>query len=231
MKRRFIGIVALAVVAFSGNSTVAAGDKAAPATAPAPVFVPFDFYARHQKALGLSKDQVRVMQGISETLRKDAEKLENEREKRTQALQEAVRQIPVEVEEAMKGFRGVLEAENELKALQFRSGLAMRNALTPEQLGKVQSLAAEDGAARVGGARAHLTQRIQQLRSEVNQRAGGNPPPELVARIQQIEQSTREGRFGDAKNQLEAALRQLRGEPEPGSPAVDVSKTPVVPPR
>jgi Spy/CpxP family protein refolding chaperone len=232
MKRCISRLVVVAVLALSARPTVALGEEPSPAAkGAAAIFIPFDFYARHQKALGLTQDQVRGMQSIAESLQQDVQKLEREREMRTRALQEAVGQNPVDVERAMASFRAVLAAENELKALQFRSGLTMRNALAPEQLGQVQSLAAKDGADRVGGARAQLMQRVQQLRSEVNLRAGGKPSPEIVARIEQIERSTREGRFGEAKNQLEAVLRQLRGEPEPGSHANDVSKAPVTPPR
>lgn len=232
MNRRIFPILALAVLSVSGIHTAALCEEAPPgAKASAPIFVPFDFYPRHQKSLGLTEDQRRAMQRIAESVQLDAQKLEREREKRTHALQEAVGQSPVDVERAMASFRAVLEAENELKALQFRSGLAMRNALTPEQLGKVQALAAKDGADRVGGARAELSRRVQQLRSEIAQRSGGKVSPQTLARIQRIEESTREGRFAEAKNELEAVLRQLRGEPEPGSPAGDVSKSPVAPPR
>jgi Spy/CpxP family protein refolding chaperone len=192
------------------------------------MFVPFDFYARHGKALSLTSDQQQAQRQIGDSLQADARRLEEDRLRRTQALQTLLAQNPVEVDRAMAAFRAVLEAENELKALQFRSGLAMRNTLTPAQLAQVAELAAKDSADRIGGARAALARRVQELRSEVHQRTNGNPPAEIVARIEQVETSAREGRFSEAKTQLESVLRRLRGEPEPGSPA-DVSQSPPPP--
>lgn len=224
-------ICATAIVLLGGVAPKAVGQEAkAVGKDSAPIFVPFDFYARHHKALGFSEEQRRALKQITDSLQKEARRLEEERGKRTQALQAAIAQNPVDVERAMAAFGAVLEAENELKALQFRGGLTMRNVLTPEQFSQVQALAVKDGADRIGGARAALSRRLQDLRDEVRQRTGGQPPREIIERIQLIEQATQEGRFSEAKSQLESVLRKLRGEPEPGSPT-DVSQKPAEPPR
>ena len=210
---RFMQAVAVAVLVagVSAHRTVAEEGGRDP-IAKTSVFLPFDFYPRHREDLGLNEEQVREMQRIADGMREAAQKLEGERAKRTKALQEAMDQKPIDVEKAMERFQAVLNAENELKVLQFRSGIAMRNALRPEQLAKLQLLATKDSAGRVAGARAVLNERVQQLRAEIHGRTGGEPPPELVEQIKQIEQATKDGRFSEAKGQLEQVLRRLREE-------------------
>jgi hypothetical protein len=152
-------------------------------------------------------------------MRETTQKLEGERAKRTKALQESMAQTPIDVEQAMERFQGVLNAENELKALQFRSGIAMRNVLSPVQLKKVQVLAAKEGALREGGVSAQFNERLEQLRAEIHKRFPGEPPLEIVAWIEQIKRTAKAGRYGEAKNQLEHLLLHLRGESKPGSAA------------
>jgi hypothetical protein len=140
-------------------------------------------------------------------------------------LLEIMAQSPVNTEEAMARFQAVLAAENESKALQFRAGIAMRNALNPEQLRKLQSLVAKEGPARLTGGPATLSDRIQQLRSELQKRHAGEPPVDVLAKLKAIEQIAREGRSGEAKTQLEALLRELRPDPPTGpkdtAPAIE----------
>jgi Spy/CpxP family protein refolding chaperone len=111
---------------------------------PGAVFVPFDFYPRHREELGLNEEQVREMQRIADGLREAAKKSEAERARHTKALQEVVSRNSIDLQQAMECFQAVLNAENELKALQFRGGLTMRNALSPEQFGRLESLATKE---------------------------------------------------------------------------------------
>jgi Spy/CpxP family protein refolding chaperone len=217
MKHPFFGAFTIAVLAVGGfGHRIIAEEPARESPAQAAVFVPFDFYPRHREELGLNEEQGREMQRIAEGMRETASKFEAERAGRTKALQEVMSQNPVDVQRAMDCFHAVLNAENELKALQFHGGLAMRNTLSPEQFGKLQSLATKESTSRRVEVRAEFHERIQQLKREVHQRLGGEPPPEIIERIKQIEELAKEGRLGDAKNQLEQVLRRLRN---PSGPA------------
>ena len=120
-----------------------------PPAAPFMLF-PFEAYAKHREAIGLNEDQVKEMGRIAEGMGDAARKLENERRERTEALQEAVSQHPIDMEKAMTRFQAVLQAENEMKALQFRSGLAVQNLLSPEQAAKAQAIAAKTQGSRDG---------------------------------------------------------------------------------
>jgi Spy/CpxP family protein refolding chaperone len=215
MKHPFLGAFTIAVLAVEGfDHPSTAQEPARESPAQAAVFVPFDFYPRHREELGLNEEQVREMQRIAEGMHETARKSEAERAERTKALQEVLSRNPVDVQRAMECFQAVLNAENELKALQFRGGLVMRNALSPEQFGKLQTLATKESASQRVEVRAEFHERIQQLKREVHQRLG-EPPPEIIERIRQIEELAKEGRLGDAKNQLEQVLRRLRNQSEP----------------
>jgi hypothetical protein len=220
MKRRFIQTLAIAALAAGNFAHRTIAEEAGRDIAPqAPVFLPFDFYPRHYEQLGLNEEQVRDMRRIEEGMREITRKLEGERAKRTKALQESMAQTPIDVEQAMERFQAVLNAENELKGIQFRTGIVMRNLLSREQLKKVQVLAAKEGASRGAGVREVINERLEQLRAEIQKRTGGEPSPEIIERIKQIDQAATEGRFGEAKNQLEQVLRDLRDETEPASTA------------
>ncbi len=180
---------------------------------PGPVLVPFDFYPTHRKELGLNEDQAHEMQRLAEGMRDSGQKLEAERRERTRALQEVMAQSPIDSEKALDRFQAVLKAENEMKALQFRSGLAMRKVLSPEQTAKLELLAKKQ-IGEGGDANRAIRERLDQVREQIRRRAGGGEPPrEVMEGFKQIEQSARQGRMGEAKEQLEAMLHHLRDEP------------------
>src|SRR6266511_2239146 len=189
MKHPLLGALTIVVLAVGGfGHRIMAEEAARDSAAQVPVFLPFDFYPRHREELGLNEEQVREMQRIADGMREAAKKSEAERARRTKALQEVVSRNPIDLEQAMESFQAVLNAENELKALQFRGGLTMRNALSPEQFGKLQSLAPKESASRRVEVRAEFHERLQQLKREVHQRLGGEPPREIMERIEQIEE-------------------------------------------
>lgn len=177
------------------------------------IFVPFDFYPRHRDELGLNAGQLSEMQRLADQMRESAQSLEAERRERTKALQDAMAEVsPIDSKKAMELFEAVLRVENELKALQFRNGLAMRNLLTPAQVALLQPIAAKDKAAGLASTSDGLDEKLQQLRGAIRKRAkGGEPAPEVVAKVEQIERAAREGRVNEARTQIDEMLRDLRG--------------------
>jgi len=177
------------------------------------IFVPFDFYPRHRDELGLSDEQTREMQRLSDQMRDSAVALEAERRERTKALQEAMGRDFIDPKMAMELFEAVLKVENELKALQFRNGIAMRNLLTPAQTAKLLPLATKDKASGIAATSGVLDQKLDQLRAEIRKRTnGGEPTREVVARVERIEQLARQGRVAEARTQIDEMLRDLRSE-------------------
>jgi hypothetical protein len=182
-----------------------------PAPAP-PALIPFEAFVKFREALGLSEDQVREIGRIAEGMGDAGRKLESERRERTEALQEALAQRPIDLEKAMPRFQGVLQVENEMKALQFRSMVAAQNVLSPEQAEKVRAIAAKMQGSRDGspaGAAADLRERLDQIRVQLRKRHGGELPKEAVAMLERIEQAAQEGKLAEAKNQMEGLLAQL----------------------
>ncbi len=185
-------------------SPASAGKPSSDPAAAKAIFVPFDFYPRHRDELGLNDEQTREMQRLSDQMRDSAVALEAERRERTNALQEAMARDPIDPRNAMELFDAVLKVENELKALQFRNGIAMRNLLTPAQTAKLLPLATKDKASGIAATSGVLDQKLQQLRAEIHKRShGGEPTREVVARLEQIEQMARQGRVAEANTQIE----------------------------
>jgi hypothetical protein len=210
---KFIPALTLTVLTTATFTCTVTAEEPSRATVKGAVFLPFDFYPKHREALRLNEEQVREMRRIAESMRDSGHKLEAERRKRTQALQDVMAHHPVEPENAMEPFRAVLETENEMKQLQFRNALAMRKLLSPEQIATLESLAKQQGG-EGGDAQRAIRERLDQVRAEIHKRAGGGEPPrEVMERFKQIEQAARQGRLGEAKEQLGAMLRHLRDEP------------------
>ncbi|HEV7404283.1 MAG TPA: hypothetical protein VGO11_15180 [Chthoniobacteraceae bacterium] len=183
---------------------------------------PFDVYAKHREAIGLSEDQVKELRRIAEGMGDAARKLEGERRERTEALQEAVAHRPIELDQAMQRFQGVLQVENEMKALQFRSGVAAQNLLSPEQAAKVQAIAAKTQGSRdgsnAGNEAGALREKLEQLKGELRKRGGGELSKDAVGTLERVEQAAQQGKLEEAKKQMEGLLAQLgrQGEARKG---------------
>ncbi len=202
-------LIALAAGSLSQSAPAEEPSRRPPA-APFMLF-PFEAYAKHREAIGLNEDQVKEMGRIAEGMGDAARKLENERRERTEALQETVSQHPIDMEKAMTRFQAVLQVENEMKALQFRSGLAVQNLLSPEQAAKAQAIAAKtqgsrDGTNAEAGA---VREKLEQLKGELRKRGGGELPKEAVGSLERVEQAAQAGKMDEAKKQLEGLLAQL----------------------
>ncbi len=208
-RHHIVGGSILASPAYAGEAIERPGSETEGA-----IFVPFDFYPRHRDELGLNDAQTREMQRLSDQMRDSAVALEAERRERTKALQEAMARDSIDPKIAMELFEAVtLKVENELKALQFRNGIAMRNLLTPAQTAKLQPLATKDKASGIAATSGVLDQKLEQLRAEIRKRShDGEPAREVVARLEQIEQMARQGRVTEATTQIDEMLRDLRSQ-------------------
>ena len=214
MKMKLPPILALATLAAAPLWPMASAEE--PPRGPSShdaLFLPLDFYPTHREALRLSDDQMRELQRIAEGMRGPAEKLEAEMRDRGRALHEIISRNPVDADAAMERFKAVLQAENEMKALQFRSRIAMRRVLTPEQNEKAQRLAASERPPSGGSGAAEIQEKLQLVRQEIRRRSpGGEPPREALEMIERIEQAVRQGHLQEAGKQLDSILGHLRKE-------------------
>jgi Spy/CpxP family protein refolding chaperone len=221
MKSRSVPVL-LATIVTCGlfASTLSAGETPRDSAAGKIAFVPFDFYPRHRDELGLTEEQLREMQRLSDQMRESAQSLETQRRERTKTLQDAMSQdSPIDPRKAMELFDAVLKVENELKALQFRNGIAMRNLLTPAQISLLQPIMIKEKASGIAATSGVLDEKLKQLRAEIRKRAkGGEPAPDVVAKVEQIERTAREGRVNEARAQIDEMLRDLRSGEAPQAP-------------
>lgn len=174
-------------------------------------FLPLDFYIDRREQLGIDEDQAQAMKKIIENMREPGEKLAKEMEERTKALQEAVGQNPVNAEAAMERFKAVIDVENQMKAMQFRARMEMRQLLKPEQYEKVSAMAAKAQQSKQGGASGNIQDKLKQVRQQLAQHTGGNVPREVVEQLERIEQAAKQGHGAEAEKQLNALLQQLKG--------------------
>jgi hypothetical protein len=182
------------------------------------MLIPFDAYTKHREAIGLSEDQARELSRIAEGIGDAAKKLEGERRERTEALQEAVSHRPIDLDSAMQRFQAVLQVENEMKALQFRSGVAAQNLLSPEQAAKVNAIAAKTQGSRDGATAGNdagaVREKLEQLKGELRKRGGGELSKETVAALERVEQAAQQGKLDEAKKHMEGLLAQLGNKGE-----------------
>lgn len=174
-------------------------------------FLPLDFYIDRREQLGINEDQVQVMKKIIENMRGPGEKLAKEMQERTKALQEAVGQNPVNAEASMERFKAVLEVENQMKAMQFRARMEMRQVLRPEQYEKVRAMAAKAQQSKQGGSSGSLQEKLNQVRQQIAQHTGGKVPREVLEKLERIEQAAKQGHAAEAEKQLNALLQHLKG--------------------
>jgi Spy/CpxP family protein refolding chaperone len=181
------------------------------------LFLPPDFYHKHREALGISEDQLREMQRIAEESFKPAGDLQAEMRKRTEALHEAIARHPADPDEAAQRLRQVLEIEDQLKSMQLRAKVAMRNVLSPDQFEGLKRLVAKMQGERGGGVTAGLKEKFERLKQEIKHRTGGGEPPRaMIDRLERIESAARDGRVEEAERQVDALARQLEGGEESG---------------
>jgi hypothetical protein len=117
-------------------------------------------------------------------------------------------------------MRAMLAQETEMKLLQMRLMLSLRNKLTPEQVEKARQLRPQSPVASsnpADGLRERLQGKFEKLRSAVEARAaGGQPPEELITKARAIQQLVQDNKPLEAERQLDALLSTLSdAKPKP----------------
>lgn len=182
---------------------------------------PPEFIVQHREQLDLSSEQVeRIQSAVQETQSSFRERRE-QLEAAVKQLGEVVKQSPAPVEEAVERFENVLRNENQVKLLQFRASLKVRNILTQEQLGKARQLMAERSARGEGrspgegrGGESEFRQRLEKKFEHLKQLGRrafpeGEPPREFAERVRMIEQRVKSGQPQEAEEQLDELMREL----------------------
>jgi Spy/CpxP family protein refolding chaperone len=102
----------------------------------------------HRETLAFTAEQETELTRIYESAKAEAGPLEEAVRKEEAALTELLRGESLETGAAESNFSALLAAENQLKQLQFKTLLALRGVLTPEQLEKAAALESKDSQAK-----------------------------------------------------------------------------------
>ncbi len=102
----------------------------------------------HREALAFTAEQETELTRIYESAKAEASPLEEAVRKEETALAELLRGESLENSDAESHFSALLAAENQLKQWQFKTLLALRAVLTPEQIEKAAALESKDSQAK-----------------------------------------------------------------------------------
>ena len=188
---------------------------AAPNAIESELFPP-DFLFAQREALGLNETQIQEMQAIMQEVQPKFEGLKGQFEERAKALQDALNQPKPDVAQTEEKLRAFLTQENEMKVLQVRLMLDLRNKLTPEQVEKARQLRPQQPPQTAGGdPRQGLAERLQkkfeQLKVAMQERdVGGAPPEEIVKQVGEIQRLAQEGQPQEAERRIDELIVRLR---------------------
>lgn len=102
----------------------------------------------HRDALAFTPEQETELTRIYESAKAEAGPLEEAVRKEEAGLGELLRSDSLESSAAEANFSALLAAENQLKQLQFKTFLALRGVLTPEQIEKAVALEGKDSQSK-----------------------------------------------------------------------------------
>jgi len=159
------------------------------------------------------------MQALVQEVQPKYENLLGQLGQRTAAFQENLHTVKPDVAEAEEKLRAVLAPENEMKILQVRLMVNLRNKLTPEQVEKARQLRPQYAASSkpTDGLPQRLQAKFEKLRAAIEARAaGGQPPEELVAKAREIQKTVQDNKPLEAERELDALLSSLTdAKPKP----------------
>jgi Spy/CpxP family protein refolding chaperone len=104
---------------------------------------PPDLIMRHQQQLGITDEQRSTITEAVKVFQSEVAELQWNMQNGQQELQQAFRNYPVGSEEALAKAEGVLQMESDFKLAHFRLLIAIKNALTQEQVATIDGLIEE----------------------------------------------------------------------------------------
>ena len=205
--------------------------SAAPAKAQNPVesqLFPPDFLISQRDALGLSDDQLQQLQSIVKEVQPKYEALKSKMEPEAAALRDALGQTKPDAADAEGKLRTLLTDENEMKLLQLRLMLSLRDNLTTEQVDKARELRKKVQAKNSAGdmkqvLMEHLQNKFRELKTALDDRDFGNESPQdVAAAVGEIQRLAKGGDPLEAEKQIDNLLTKMRG----AKPKADAASTP-----
>lgn len=213
MKRLILSLLVTASAAFAGPEQLINAGLLSP-----------EIIQQIKPELGLSAEQESKMTAILTEAKAKGSGTESALKEQQKTLQQMLRDPSTTVESASDMLGKVLASEGEVKQLQLRTLLALRDVLTPEQQKKAVKLTL---ASKTVSAKADLQTTVMtkanKLRAVVD--ALGEKPTEAMAyRGQEIETMIKNGDWTSADAALDSLIKDSGvNEPEEASAAPDFS--------
>ena len=177
---------------------------------------PADFLLAQREPLGLTEEQLRAVQSAVGEVKPRFEELRGKLDGRVADLREALSLPKPEAAQAEEKLRILLADENEMKLLQLRLMLTLRDHLTPEQVTKARELrrqalpkAPPEAADAV---RQRIIAKVESVKEGVQKWAAGGRDPSDMAKMMQekVKPLLDAGKVGEAEAELDRLLEQLK---------------------
>jgi hypothetical protein len=163
--------------------------------------------AAHREVLAFTPEQEAELKRIFESAKAEAAPLEAAVQREENSVNETLRATDLDPTAAEAKFGALLEAEGKLKQLQFKTLLALRGVLTPEQIEKAVSL---EGQTRT--VNAPLMATIEEKAGRLKAAFDGleiKPAPELQAEGERIRSLIQSGDLAAAGSALDALGKKV----------------------
>ena len=172
---------------------------------------PPDFLMAQRESLGLNETQLQDLQSIVQDVQPKFQALKEQLENRATAFREILHQANPDSAQVEEKLRALLANENEMKLLQVRLMLSLRNKLTPEQVEKARQLRKQQPqSALKEGLQERLQKKFEKLKAALGERnLGGEPPEEIVKQVKEIQALVQNGQPFEAEHRLDQLLGQM----------------------
>lgn len=161
----------------------------------------------HREALAFTPEQEAELTRVYESAKAEAAPLEEAVRTEQTSLEETLRATSLEPGAAEAKFAKLLEAENALKQLQFKTLLALRAVLTPEQIEKAVTLASRDTQANAP-LMATIESKAQRLKAAFDS-LEIKPGPVLESKGDHIRGLIESGNLADADAALDVLAKEV----------------------
>ena len=161
----------------------------------------------HREALAFTAEQETELTRIYESAKAEASPLEEAVRKEEAALAELLRGESLETSAAESKFSALLAAEDQLKQWQFKTLLALRGVLTPEQIEKAAALESKDSQAKAP-VMANIEIKAQRLKAAFDS-LEIKPGPVLESKGEHIRGLIKSGDLATADAALDALGKEV----------------------
>jgi len=139
------------------------------------------------------------------------------------ALRAVLEKQPLDEKEATARFDALLAAERAVKEIEFRTLVAARAVLTPEQFGKMGMLQRGTSSSKSTDSReSEIKEKLERLQAIIKERErAGKPPREHEKALRELERAVREKDIEKAEPLVNELLRALGEKPAGAAPGMD----------